>query len=770
MSRQRRSTIYSDTPIFEGASELAIQKETKQKDIWYISDLHFDVLDLDDVLEEGKYNSKLQKARLREKNFLDFVSKLKKEKVFILAGDFWENFNYTIDFFKKLEQLEIESYFVLGNHDYWNDGKYTYEEIEQKVIQKTKNNMFAHFLCTRTIFHYGGFAIIGDTGFTNFEYNTDEIRDAKTGQLIKHKHTAIREDFFHNDLDKEVPDISMVKSWNINNIRKRHKDWIDFANSIIETNTHTIVVTHFPMSFNPPEPIDIPESEKAFSTWWNCETNLKISDKNWYIFGHTHKPWEYHNGTVLAQQSGYKRKSTFSEINDDWFGKLHFYLDGSELSSPTYTLAKFQNFSVVKDPQKEASLIKEIQRNGYRRAGNSENKRVISEYINTPSMYIKNVRRNIKKESKIVNGYLDNKAYLINQNIKAVEDSLEILEKGYEQSNLFDFFTALIVTGYAYSNMISFLDYMRPVNSYDVARYAMLFVTLEYYSGKVDLNNIESVRRSNKKNSYVTIGNVPLWLPSVNGYELSLENYLPFQDTFNAILAENRSEERLKLEYSPPTSVEMFSTDVQSDNYIEQYYIDKIIKREKQEKEFVIKKNELKKLKKEIILKAEQLKSENTNSEIIRSMYGLNTIGFRGFKSLYQESTDFTEYKEKMEEYAIEDVLEEIIVSLEYKDNLYSLDYMNKSKGYLPKTKKEIAEDEREIEQRRKEEDKRNEDFYSVHPNFKNIGIKYNIERQEVNALLFKYSEEHTSFIKFQSTMKSYSREELLERLHAVIE
>lgn len=661
MPEQKESTIDAVTPIVKGAGELAIQKDAKQKDIWYISDLHFDVLDLENVQEED-HISKLQKARLREKNFLDFVSKRKKEKIFILAGDFWENFNYTIDFFKKLEQLEIESYLVLGNHDYWNGGKYTYEEIEQKVIRETKNNLFAHFLYTGTIFHYGGFAIIGDTGFTNFEYCTDEIRDAKTGQLIKHKRIAKREFFLDNDLDKEVPDISMVKSWDINSIRKRHGNWIDFANRVFEANDHTIVVTHFPMSFNPPVPIDPAESEKAFSTWWTSETNLKISDKNWYIFGHTHKPWEYHNGTVLARQSGYKRKSTFSNITDDWFGKLHFYSDGSELSSPTNTLAKFQNFSVVKDPKKEASLVKKIQRNGYRRAGNADNKRVISDYINNPSRYIKNVKRNIKNESKVINGYVDDRAYSINQNRKAVEDSLKILEEGYEQSSPFEFFTALIVSGYAYSNMISFLDYMRPVNGYDVARYAMLFITLEYYSEKVDLNNIESVRRSNKKKSYVTIGNVALWLPSINGYELPLENYLPFQDTFNGYLMENRSEKRLELEYSSPTSSEIISTELQSDNYIEQYYIDQKIKRKQEKQEFIKKQNEREKLKKEIILKAEQLNSENTNHEIIHIMYGLNTIGFKGFKSIYQESTDFTDYKEKMEEYYIEDVLEEIIV------------------------------------------------------------------------------------------------------------
>lgn len=99
-------------PIISATSNF---KETKLKDIWYISDLHFDGLDL---VENITHDKALQKAKEREKNFLEFVSKRKNEKLFILAGDFWDNFNHTVNFFKKLEELEIESFFVLGNHDY----------------------------------------------------------------------------------------------------------------------------------------------------------------------------------------------------------------------------------------------------------------------------------------------------------------------------------------------------------------------------------------------------------------------------------------------------------------------------------------------------------------------------------------------------------------------------------------------------------------------------------------------------------------------------
>lgn len=71
-------------------------------------------------------------------------------------------------------------------------------------------------------------------------------------------------------------------------------------------------------------------------------------------------------------------------------------------------------------------------------------------------------------------------------------------------------------------------------------------------------------------------------------------------------------------------------------------------------------------------------------------------------------------------------------------------------------------------EERRKE--KKVQEFYSKYPKFKKIGIQYNINRQDVNALLFKHDNEYTSFIEFQSAKKSYSLNELLDELYDIIE
>lgn len=634
--------------------------------------------------------------------------------------------------------------------------------------------MYAHFLHTGAIFHYCGFTIIGDTGFTNFEYHVDGIRYAKTGRLVKQKHIAKKEHFMKED--NGIPDISQIKSWDINDIRKKHKDWIDFANLVIETNDHTIVVTHFPMSFDPPKPFNPPKSKKAFSTWWTSNANLKITDENWYIFGHTYKPWEYHNGTVLARQSGYKRKSTFYEIHDDWFGKLHFYSGGSELSSPSHALAKFQDFNIVRDPKKEVSLVNQIRKIGYKRIGIAENKKVISAYMNNPSRFIQDVRKKIKKKSKMVNGYVDDKAYSINQNRKAVTASLKILENGYDQNNPFEFITALIVSGYAYSNMISFLDSMRPVNGYDVARYAMFFVTLQYYSEEIDLNEIESVRRSNENNSYITIANVNLWLPKVNDYELPIENILPFQDEFNLYLMENDSEKPLELKDSSPN---LITSEQRGENYIEQEQRARYI-RERAEQEpmeaaekrvaFLENKTQKRlkrdKLKPVMIENAKKIDSSSSRHEIVHAMYGLNEVGASGYLHLFNrhvysaeynryiaQPVDFEDFERKMEKYEIAGILENVKLYIDYEDGVInSSEYFSEKEKYS-RTKEQVA-----IERKEKEELEKNiEEFYCVYPAFEKVGIVYNITRQEVNALLFKYNTEYDSFIRFQAAKKSLS-------------
>lgn len=86
--------------------------------------------------------------------------------------------------------------------------------------------------------------------------------------------------------------------------------------------------------------------------------------------------------------------------------------------------------------------------------------------------------------------------------------------------------------------------------------------------------------------------------------------------------------------------------------------------------------------------------------------------------------------------------------------------------------KKEIENEEKikkEIESLKKLEKLKAEEFYSTYPKFKILDINYDVKRQQVLALLFKFNDQYNSFIKFQPAMKKYSMDELLKKLHSVV-
>lgn len=80
-------------------------------DIYVLSDLHFDYCKYPDRLEI-------------KNNVISFINLLKENRnnnIFILAGDFFNDLNETLNFFDLLEKEKIYSFVVLGNHDYWSN-------------------------------------------------------------------------------------------------------------------------------------------------------------------------------------------------------------------------------------------------------------------------------------------------------------------------------------------------------------------------------------------------------------------------------------------------------------------------------------------------------------------------------------------------------------------------------------------------------------------------------------------------------------------------
>lgn len=129
----------------------------------------------------------------------------------------------------------------------------------------------------------------------------------------------------------------------------------------------------------------------------------------------------------------------------------------------------------------------------------------------------------------------------------ALEASIPILESGYK-NNPFEFFTALIVSGYAFNDCSHLLWKMRPLSTYDIIRLSMVLLTINEFP-EISINNIQSINSYQGKKNSVDIGNVPIKIPVINGYRLPIETFLPLAYNINKqLLGENIASQK-KLEY-----------------------------------------------------------------------------------------------------------------------------------------------------------------------------------------------------------------------------
>lgn len=188
--------------------------------------------------------------------------------------------------------------------------------------------------------------------------------------------------------------------------------------------------------------------------------------------------------------------------------------------------------------------------------------------------------------------------------------------------------------------------------------------------------------------------------------------------------------------------------------------------------------------KKEMIRKGNyrKLNSDSSRQAIARALYDLNKMGasaylhvFNGFayseeyKRKIIQPVEFEDFKRGMEQYDLDGMIRNIQLSIDYVEGKIGREEYLFQRELFSKTIDEMEAERRAQEEKEKREKLKKEAFYSTYPKFEKTCIKYDVNRQEVNALLFKYSDKYSSFIQFQSAMKSYSMDELLEKLHSVV-
>ncbi|QOX63905.1 hypothetical protein FRZ06_11465 [Anoxybacterium hadale] len=466
-------------------SNNGINADSKGKEIIFVSDLHFD-------FTKGKYKPK---AALQMKDdFITFVKERYSNYLLCIAGDFFNRYEKTLDFVKEMEKNKINGFFVLGNHDFWNNGEKSHQDLINIFSSETQDNQYFKFLSTGKKYYWHDICVIGDTGWTSFR---------------RRKRRVNLKQFM------ELPDATKVRDFNPTNIIELHEKWVNFANTVLKQEEKVLIITHFPM-------VDFTQEDK--DCWWSSTTELK-GDNSWRIFGHTHHMKEQQNNNVSFQRGydnrdiedlrfmGLKQYSSYS------FGKLEKAEENKNLTvKPNFeSISTHYSPAMVEDEGSELELVSTIKRRGYKRcSANSYNFAVLA---NDMDSYLERVQR-------VISGYLKDTyiGYILSgriskRTVDAIYNSIIILE-GKDFSDVRAFITAAVITGYVFNGMPFLIDSMRPLDNYDIMRFWLMFLTIKQYG--IDVDSIGSVRSD--KSQSISFGNVQLFLPEVNGLSLEVSD------------------------------------------------------------------------------------------------------------------------------------------------------------------------------------------------------------------------------------------------------
>lgn len=235
------------------------------KTIKYISDLHL----------ERKFN----------------LIKFKKEQLggtLLLAGDigsplqkkYWDFFDYCSFNFDN-------TYFIAGNHEYWNRKKISINQMNELIEEKTLNYNNVKFLNNKSVY-IDNYKLIGSTLWS--ESNLDYSFDYKYIYLDNEK------------LDKQ-------------NFRKLFYKNFEYINKELEENIPTIMLTHYLPSYR------FTFRNKKFNkikSIFASNLDYLIDDpiKIW-IFGHTHNQFQkkFNNVICGVNAVGYKNDINLKDIN-----------------------------------------------------------------------------------------------------------------------------------------------------------------------------------------------------------------------------------------------------------------------------------------------------------------------------------------------------------------------------------------------------------------------------------------------------------------------
>lgn len=200
--------------------------------IWYVSDIHIEFL---------AYNASKSYAQITQDFVQECQSKMADGDALLIAGDISHNPEETLNFLEQLNQANIETYAVMGNHDYWGYPCENGEEVGCRTMSVNATNNYlvqkislmkkVFLLRTGLALKVGRFTIIGDCAFT---YKRDDFnfRAMRDKQYVYHWFEWVK--------------------W--------YEYWAD--------KEDVIVLTHYPV--------------------WEWMRDVEFRPRHWYVNGHDH--------------------------------------------------------------------------------------------------------------------------------------------------------------------------------------------------------------------------------------------------------------------------------------------------------------------------------------------------------------------------------------------------------------------------------------------------------------------------------------------------
>ncbi len=452
------------------------------RNVVYLSDLHFDNTALG--VAGAEQHALRFIACLRENYFKDIV---------LLGGDFFSDQEQSLWFVKEVEKAGITGFFVLGNHEFRSRGQRTLDETIDYFMRETEKHRHFRMLVSGVRRRIGSTVFIGDTGWTSFEHPEETLSPDRALRKL---------------------DISdFAKNVTVEEVLSKHNKWVNYANKVLAEGKPCIVLTHFPMY----AVSQTRRKSKSGCCMWSSKTAIAEVDNAWFVYGHTHELSTQYGAHVCSQLAPAKRVK--NPRFDGKFGVL----------SPT-----LNEWGLVRMDEKKlvercyAGIGVSSHGTGYRRVG--ANMGVVSELACDREYFISEVRSRIAaNERQERGGYvrIGKEPYGTAECGRA---ALSIVSDPdyFTRGDIRAFVVAIIVCGYFYHGMDDFLSEARLVDDADIVRLALVLFTRLKFNIPADFHGSVS---ANKQRGYIRVCGEQVYLPTIDGKTLTLDDLEGFAGT-----------------------------------------------------------------------------------------------------------------------------------------------------------------------------------------------------------------------------------------------